>query len=762
MQSIAGYPTDLTVTEPGALVTVNGVPLDVESVSVTRELSSSLPAQVTSASGITAATGSIEWNVGEDVANRSAHPWDGNEFPPKPSDEVVVFMGYGDVMARQLTGVIDSSNGSIAEGDVSSSVVDPIDKLNQPISFPAHLSVMPPHEENGPFLLVNNSPIFTTDRVLRACGFNATPPVDTGCILSVPLMGSAWPEVGRVDSASQQGFPAFPPSFNASHWGLAANSIEASYTPDLSNWPTGRLDKNLQITVKVRNVTSSDGTTAIRAWWGVTRVTLAITADRKIQAVGYDGTTAVTVAEMSTAAAWSADVFTLRVTPAGAFTIYASNGATATGAYTLPSTMTTTNLTRVQITGPHLTGPHIGGVQVGFSTAPTWTRPQTATLTPSASNLGLPAFPRIDGRNALAVLKEQAEAECASIWIDEFGVFRWVNRNQLTTAAPVATLTALEDLLDVGWESDASGVRSRVVLKYRQAAISRSDVSNMLAWQGGGGSMDGAQTNVQFAEPAADVDWIDVDEAPQLTADGTWLDRFNWGHGSWVGGIEESDTAESWAQLANAGFGATLEKLGLFAYQITTTAGTPSAGRTIELRTPTKAYSAGLRSSKAEMNLPILRAKAVVEWTDRTLTGAVFGPVNAAALEHEVGPWVQDAAALQAVADWLGEQVSAPRPVLRDVRVIPDFRRQLGDVVWVEDPENMRIRLRLLITKIGTTVAPGSAEQTISGRILEVQSYGPTNNQLDAHAAAFTNSGFDTLWADATNAQLDADPLGRG
>lgn len=759
---LAQQPANNDVLEPSALVTVNGVPVDVDSVSVTRELSSSMPAQVTSASGITAATGTVGWAAGEDVQSRPAHPWDGNSFPPKPSDEVVVFMGYGDVLARQLTGIIDGASGSAADGDVSSDVVDPIDKLNQPVTFPAHMSVMPPHEENGDFLLVNNSPIFTTDRVLRACGFNATPPLDPGCILSVPLMGSAWPEVGRVDSASQQGYPAFPPSFNASQWGLAVNSIEASYTPDLSNWSTGRLDKNLQITVKVRDVTSSSGSTAVRAWWGVTRISLAITEDRKIQAVGYDGTTAVTVAEMGAAAALSADVFTLRVTPAGMFTIYANNGATAAGNYTLPAAMTTTNMSRVQITGPHITGPHIGGVQVGFSSAATWTRAQTATLTPSASNLGLPAMPRIDNRPALDVLKEQAEAECASIWIDEFGVFRWVNRDVLTDATPSATLTALDDILDIGWESDASGVRAKVVLNFTEAAISRSDVSNQLAWQGNGGSMDAGQTNVQLAEPAAGVDWIGIDESPKLTADGTWLDRFNRGHGSWVGGIEESDAAENWAHLANAGFGATLEKLGPFAYKITTTAGTPSAGHTIELRTPTKQHAAGLRSSKAEMDLPILRAKVVVEFIDRTVTGAVFGPADAAALEHQVGPWVQDGAALQTLADWLGAQVSAPRPVLRDLQVIPDFRRQLGDVVWVEDPDTLRIRLRLLITKISTSVSAGSAEQTIAGRILEVRSYGATNAQLDAHAEDFTNSGFDTLWAGATHAQFDTDPLGRG
>ncbi len=89
MQSVSGYPTDLSVVEPSALVLVNGVEREVESVSVSRELGSTLPGQVASGSGLTAATGSVSWAVGGDVETRSAHPWDGNAFPPKPSDEAV-------------------------------------------------------------------------------------------------------------------------------------------------------------------------------------------------------------------------------------------------------------------------------------------------------------------------------------------------------------------------------------------------------------------------------------------------------------------------------------------------------------------------------------------------------------------------------------------------------------------------------------------------------------------------------------------------
>lgn len=751
------------VTEPAALVTLNGVPQDVVSVSVSRELSSSLPAQVTSASGLTAATGSVEWAVGDDVERRSAHPWDGNDFPPKPADAVVVFMGYGDILDRQLTGVADSSNGSIASGSVSSDLVDRIDKLNQPVTFPAHLATFPPHAENGAFLPVGNEPTYTTDRVLRACGFNATPPMSTSCVLSVPFMGSAWPERGTVTASGQNGYPSFPPSHTTTQWGVGTNSCDASYTPDLSKaGGNGKIDRAFQITFKVRNTTGTASTAYARAYWGTDYLQFAVSSSRILTAQINKGTT-VTVCTMTAADAATADVFTMRVEPSGTFTILANNGATVSGTATLSAAMTTTNMLSARVATPHLTGVTLGGLQMNFGSTSVYNSAQTATLTPAAYSFSLPAFPRIDNRVALDVLKEQAAAECAAMWIDEQGVFRWVNRDVLTGAAPVATLTALDDILDIGWESDAQGIRSKVLLNYREAAISRSDVSNQSAWQGSGQSLEAGQTNVEFVEPGADIDWIGVDESmPKVTTTAGWPSKFNKGHGSWYGGVEVNDTTERWAHLTNPGFGVTLEKVGSFVYKITTIAGTPEAGYNIDLRAVDDPTSSVVRKSRRNMELPVLRAKTIVEWTDKRVTAAQVGPPDAAALEHGVGPWVQDSTALTTLADWLALQVSAPKPVLRDLSVIPDFARKLGDIVWIEDPDNMRVRLRVLVTKISNTVADGSADQTIGGTILEVQGYGPTNKQLDTHSASRTNASFTTLWADATNAALDANPLGRG
>ena len=223
------------------------------------------------------------------------------------------------------------------------------------------------------------------------------------------------------------------------------------------------------------------------------------------------------------------------------------------------------------------------------------------------------------------------------MWIDEYGVFTWVNREVLAGAEPVATLTALDDILDIGWESSAQGVRSGVEVVSRQAAIKQSKFSNRVAWQGSGESMESGDKIEEFIEPPADTDWIDVDETLKLIPD-DGVDWFNRGRGSWWGGVETDGTIERWASEVNGGFTMDFDKLGDVSYKMTVNAGTPSAGFTIERRTKDEDTASVLWKRWRNASLPIIRCKAVVEWKDKTTKGAWPGPAYSAMLTHEVGP----------------------------------------------------------------------------------------------------------------------------
>lgn len=762
MQKAENFPEDLTVAEGAAVVRVNGEQVPVESVTVTRELSSTLPSQVDAGSDMMSATGSVTWSTGDDVTSKPAHPWNRGVFPPRPSDDVTVDMGYRGALTRQMTGKIDHSSGSVASGDVSSQLVDETDKLERLVSFPPHLEVMPPWEEGGPFLYAKNTPTFTTDRVLRACGFYATPPAEPSAVLSVPLMGSAWPEIGKLISARAANNPSDPPSFSGTQWGIGANSIIAEYQPilnPLSN--TNNIDKTFQITMKVRNVTPGGDVTDVSAWWGGTRIRLRVGPRREIQAILNDGTGTTFVAGLTAGQAFSADVFTLSVNTGGSFTINANNGANVVGTKPLPDIMKTTDITRITIGGAHFTSAHIGGVQVNFYNRPTYLAKTTAVLTPSAVNRGLDVMRRIDARSGLDVLKEQAEAECAAMWIDEQGVFRWVDRETLAESEPVATLTALNDIYDIGWDSSAKGVRSGVVVESDQWDINRSDYSNQELWDGTAASLEPRQKHVEFAEPETDVEWFGVDESVRLA--GSWAgpaDYFNRGIGTYSGGIVEDDGTEEWAQNGSSGFTSTLERVGLFTYKFLTSAGIYPSSKNLKMSTVSKETDSKVRSSFRGINLPILRGKVRAEATPRRTRGITKGPANAAELVHDVRSWVQHPDSLRNLANWLAAWVTTPRPVVSDVDVVPDTRRQLGDIVWL-DGGRADLYLKVLITKISTTVEGAKITQSIGGRVL-VSSSTATNKDLDRHAGTYSNLAFDQLWSERTNKQLDAAPLGRG
>ena len=147
---------------------------------------------------------------------------------------------------------------------------------------------------------------------------------------------------------------------------------------------------------------------------------------------------------------------------------------------------------------------------MGFFTYDTHLQPCTAVLSNPADTSGLDAVPGIDNRVALDVLKEQAAAECAVMWIDELGVFRWMNRNDLMGSAPVATLTALDDLLDLQWEYSAAQVRSGVQVNSRKAKIVRSAWSNVTLYTGSGESLQTGQVSSDVVEPGGDESWFNV------------------------------------------------------------------------------------------------------------------------------------------------------------------------------------------------------------------------------------------------------------
>jgi len=131
-----------------------------------------------------------------------------------------------------------------------------------------------------------------------------------------------------------------------------------------------------------------------------------------------------------------------------------------------------------------------------------------------------------------------------------------------------------------------------------------------------------------------------------------------------------------------------------------------------------------LAPSRRGDNLPVLRAKVKVEWEAVEYTSSIRGPSHLTRLEHQTGPWVQSTTSQKNLGDWIARQVTDPPAVLRDLPIEynPDLR--LGQVVEIVENAVYNVSLRVLIVGISLSVQDGSAEMTLTGRIIRVSATG--------------------------------------
>lgn len=757
MQTVPGYVADGDVYEPSVTVTHNGVVREVDSVSIDRELPSNLPAAVAGGSGVTAATGNVEWAEGQDVTGVAAHPWSPGPFPPQDYDTVTVDAGYGGGEARLLTGFIDGSSGSITDGNVSSGLVDGIDAFQKPITIDPLAASMPPLGELGaPYTYrhIGLSSLYFTDRCARVAGFYTTPPEANGCVFYAPFVGSAWPTVGTLYASG--GVANQNPLFYSSPWSMGVRGVSANYFPWTSR-ATARLNGTIQLTAKVHTAFNVGHTPSrLTIAWGDDYIRLSVQNNRAVYAQAFAGGVFTDVAVMSASAAATATTFSVQVTPAGATTIYANNGATATGSFTPSAAMTGTGADRASVYVPE-DGLVMGGFQIAMTTNPTWDHAPNAHMTVPAYFRQLEASPFIDNRMVIDVLKEQSEAECAAMWIDEQGTFRWVNRDILVGTSIRETITPLDDLEDVQWEHNTGSVRYRVDVKSRTVTPKPSPNYTKTAFQGSSTDLKLGDTEQGFATPEADTDWIMVDEDLKVVGSPGSSTLFNGGYGSFVGATSATRDSNNvdYEYVADQGITSSLERINSQTYKYSVTVVSLPSGFNLELRTPGDGFTTAFWPSKRNFDLPILRCKEVLHWGDLVTSGFHLGPIGAPVLEHDVGWWIQDTEELERLADWLSFQLATPAPMIRNLSVIPDDRRQLADIVQIEFGT---VVLKALIVGISNSISGTDKQQSLTVRILTATT-GTTYEVFDAAYAGDTYTELDTAWGADTYNTLDSDPL---
>ncbi|MDO5534110.1 MAG: hypothetical protein Q4F65_05615 [Propionibacteriaceae bacterium] len=747
-------PSGTPVTAPASTVTLDGTPRPHLAVSVSRDLPSDLPASVAAGGGLVSAGGEVTWAPAEVVTSRDVSPWAAGAVPA-PGTPVTVDMDAGHGAHRVFTGAVEDTTGGTGKASAST-LVDHIHRLDARVSIEPLLRLMPPASEGGDYRRIGLSPIYVVDRVMRACRYFTTPPLEYDPAVSVPLQGSVWPERGTCTAAGSQ-----PASTNAhatfyqADGRLYAADVVATYAPRVSR--PGTTAVCLSLTVASTGHTEA---AFLHAYYGATAVTLVVHSSGAVSA-RYGATTV----------AGPIDGRGARVSllvKGGTWTLRTSTGLSATGTQAVTSTAMS-SITLSASAGARIAGAQISYPRGTFEEHATLAHVPNARVRPGVTSPGLlDATPAIVNERGIDVLRDISKALCSPLWLDEDGVLQWAGPDVLRAQSPAVTITARDSLLALDWRVSLDHTRSTTTVKWDKPAISVRRWPNVTLWEGRKETLNAGDELREFIDVPADEDWIGVN-LPGLYAgaDTGGDERLNRGIGSWVGGyrVATDGTAAGWVTPAHAT--ASLSRVTHATYLHEKVVNTTLPAGVTHVVTEVSPASAGLWPKWDGQALPILRGYAKTTWTSVNTDSVLTGPADRPPLVHDAGPWVQHAGTVGAgdvdvparLAGWLATQVNTPTPEVTGLEVMPDPRIQLGDVIALADPDNLGVALTGLV--VGLTLAqsgPG-ASMVLALRVISAN---PTHATYDHLQAAWTGANYAALeaaWSGQPYAALEARPL---
>lgn len=734
-----------TAGVPVGTVTVDGVAREATSVSTVRELGGG---GVPGVSASAAAEGSVEFGQLVNSTSTPAYsPWTrAGNWPPAPGSVVQVDTGVQAESFRMLTGVVDGSSAG-SDGVISSSIIDPVDRLHRRINLVSYLHSMPPATEGGSPLNVGMSSDWVADIVLRRCAYFTTPYMGASLSgVNVPGTGSMIPERGTVTAAGRYENTSFAAQFLGSDWGWGIHSADATYTPE------GTLRASTGFTIATMVSARHEGIAQLIVAEGAGTWTLRVNANRSLDLL-YDGTT---VASLSTSNYRRVEA---RIS-AGSVALVTDDGQNASGAHPAPSAVTSAAVGSVRIAAR--AGSSIGGVMVSNMGANLYLNYSlnARIVGGTALNPSILASPRIDNRDALDVLTEIAQATCRAFWWDEDGVFQWVPGDVLLSRAPVHTLTSTDSLIDLGWSEGLADTYRSVNVSHKVPGVTRSRTPNVLVWQGKGDSLDSGQMVEEIASPSTDEEWIQPMWSPiTINSSSPYLPQVNHGRGSVWGGVVSGGSLTAWATYGTE-LTMSLQSIGNVAMKYTYQAGTIPANKSVQMTFPNDASTQAVWSRWRNEKLPLIRAYGRVDWADASAS-AGGGPAAGSDYSHDGGKWIQGISGETPgrIAAFLVQYLCTPRAKATGVRVVHDPRIQVGDVHLVRDEHAHGVELKVLITRVAQSVSAGESSMELDFFVIDGKAAFVSLAQHDAAQAGKTLTQHDTSESGGTLAAHDADPL---
>ena len=735
---------------------VNGVTLDVSQVQVDRALPDPL-----AGGSLTAASASFTAVEGADVARTVATPWDpGASWPPVPESPASVSMdaGAGPVSLMQNGRVVSASGGTSGR-EVSVEVSDAYQSLDRPISWDGWAAATPALTEATTQRLVSLRASALTDRILRHCGWYATPPMMAYSTLSVPAMGTMWPERGECITCTQTSGSGHVQMFTEP-WGVAPMGMSATYR-QAGNGYAIKDRGRMELTAIAGRMSGS--TLYVQAEANGSNVRLSWNDNTAYAWVTNPAGVTSAVLSRSRSAGSFLYMTVEYVTDTSVKVILRVDGVASEATVPCRSQVTTAQHTTATIYGEGSGG----GFQIAYPSTTgslaSW-KPNAVIYDRGAGYNYLEVAPPVYGENCADLLAKQCAAQNATYWIDETGVLRWWDLARLEGRPTVASLNSDDDIAEAGftWDHSLSSVKRSVSVEWREPLAEGGWRTDVDLWQGNGATVSttGANNPVE--------DWINVpDDEVWLMPDlspgrvGESYGDFNYGWGTWYGGITDAGNTDTdrWAQLDGSLLWS-IQRVNdrSFKTSLTWTGTKQATQRTLDNESR---VGTGLWRRRTEFDLPILRGKKKYTLGERVTEAAQKGPATAPDHVIDAGWWIQNETQAQRTADYAAARLTVPQPVLSSVALVPIPGLQLGDVVTVTDAHVTRLTIRGLVVEDSRTLDAGMGmSHAVAIRPVAVSRNGVTWAEWASVARPKTWAQWSTN-QDSTWQQWGSDPLGK-
>lgn len=682
-------------------VYVNGVHRHHVSESWDAEIGSDLPEQVSAVTGIKARTGNVTFAPAATVVDTAPSPLRrGGSWPPQRGDELTITDATGSQHWTRATARIVDVSASLGDGVVEVSWSDDLDSaLSQITELPPVAKRMPGEEASESGVLKRHwhrtaiEPWGIAVEAFEDAGMRLLPSIPDVDFYAL-FQGSVFPRIGRISQAYSTG--------DLLEWDPESGF---QYLAQWSYFTPGFADRSSAegecFTVYLRK--TRGGPDAQTRWTMNDGSELRLTLQNSSVALSRNGTV---IAQRGFTSSSPLPWVGASIAYDSVTFFLEDQTHSITYADRIPSGGIDWDRVRV-----------LGAACLAVSYVPRagWPGFNWPSLQYRGRGKGLvyntDCTRSVEPQTVRDLLDEIASATLTGYWLDEHGILQWAPSNVLEAQSPVETITTRMDVLSGSWTETGGGVASTVVASYDAVALtSQSTVSVVVGEATSGKTMSNGDVDEEFVGPGTDEEWIEPDMSPlsSATAGGTIYNAamFSvWG-GSYVStegedgnGNPDSDaTTYGWAQ-SRGWLSVDVENLTPRQWKVTHSVGSNSTGDPApQVQLVVLPNSKQIPTLWRDTPLPIWRARGRASFVGATYTAKV-GPSWAPAYEHELGAWGSRADARR-VADYLGARMSTIQVVLSQLSVVPDPRRQLGDVVEVNAQGVLGGVLRCLVVGI--------------------------------------------------------------